>query len=64
MPEIVPAGKPRTRLNPTVVARFRDQVTAEYVRSHPRSRDLHARAKTALPGGDTRTVRVRSLPPV
>jgi glutamate-1-semialdehyde 2,1-aminomutase len=29
---------------------------AEYVRDHPRSRDLHARAQGALPGGDTRTV--------
>jgi glutamate-1-semialdehyde 2,1-aminomutase len=28
----------------------------EYVERHPRSRELHIRAQTAFPGGDTRTV--------
>ncbi len=50
------ARSTKTRLDPRVVARFKELITMEYVRRHPKSRDLHARAKGALPGGDTRTV--------
>lgn len=53
MPETAPAT---TRLSREAIARFKERATTEYVGRHPRSRDLHARAQSAFPGGDTRTV--------
>ncbi len=53
MAETAPAT---TRVSHETIIRFKERVTAEYVTRHPRSRDLHARAQAALPGGDTRTV--------
>lgn len=44
------------RVDMKVVERFRQQVTAEYVKRHPKSREMRARAEATLPGGDTRTV--------
>ncbi len=53
MPETAPAT---TRLSREAITQFKERVTAEYRKRHPRSRDLHARAQAAFPGGDTRTV--------
>ncbi|MGQ0551558.1 MAG: aspartate aminotransferase family protein [Armatimonadota bacterium] len=56
MTETAPTRETTKRLSPEIVARFKAQVIAEYVGRHPKSRELHARGKVALPGGDTRTV--------
>ena len=53
MPETAPAT---TRLSRDAIARFKERAAVEYVGRHPRSRDLHVRAQSAFPGGDTRTV--------
>ncbi len=55
MPDTAPAARTTARLTREAIARFKEQVTAEYVGRHPKSRDLHRRAQGTLPGGDTRT---------
>jgi glutamate-1-semialdehyde 2,1-aminomutase len=50
------AGKTTVRLTAEAVTRFKERVTAEYIKRYPESATLHARAQGALPGGDTRTI--------
>ncbi len=42
MSETTAMGKTQAQINPDAVARFREQVVAEHIRRHPRSRHLPA----------------------